>query len=287
MFQGGKKKQTKQVAKPVVAARPASKSPAAKQAPAGATAAAGAKRPRSANVIRVSDPQTDYSDNEEQASQVAMAVDDTLATSMKKELARGKRGLKPTPADAGVIYLGHIPHGFYEDQMKGFFSQFGTVSRLRLARNTKTGRSKHYAFIEFKHREVAEVVAKSMNGYLMFSKILACKLLTPEEVHPETFKNTHRSFRIVDRTAVARKNVNQVRTEQQAAKREGLLLAGESRKRRSSNRWASSTTLAGMRRVRRLNRSANAASRRWPQPVRAHQPRSRRRTQRSRLKPRL
>ena len=50
---------------------------------------------------------------------------------------RGVRALKPTPQSAGVLYLGHIPHGFYEDQMRGFFSQFGTVSRLRLARNTK------------------------------------------------------------------------------------------------------------------------------------------------------
>eukprot|EP00965_Chrysotila_dentata_P070970 2345471-Pleurochrysis_carterae.AAC.5 len=36
-----------------------------------------------------------------------------------------------------VLYLGHIPHGFYEEQMRGFFSQFGTVTRLRLARNSK------------------------------------------------------------------------------------------------------------------------------------------------------
>ena len=44
-----------------------------------------------------------------------------------------------TPAGPGgaVVYLGHIPHGFYEEQMRGFFSQFGTVCRLRLARNKK------------------------------------------------------------------------------------------------------------------------------------------------------
>ena len=72
---------------------------------------------------------------------------------------------------AAVLYLGHLPHGFYEDQvsppfrgelaaasatplshraasanshatlwlvqMKGFFSQFGTVTRVRVARNKK------------------------------------------------------------------------------------------------------------------------------------------------------
>lgn len=49
-------------------------------------------------------------------------------------------------------YLGHIPHGFYEAQMRGFFSQFGGVKRLRLARSKKSGRSKHYAFIQFEVR---------------------------------------------------------------------------------------------------------------------------------------
>lgn len=37
----------------------------------------------------------------------------------------------------GVIYLGHIPHGFYEDEIRGFFSQFGTINKVRLSRSKK------------------------------------------------------------------------------------------------------------------------------------------------------
>ena len=37
----------------------------------------------------------------------------------------------------GVVYLGHIPPGFYEPQMKKFFGQFGRVTRLRLSRSKK------------------------------------------------------------------------------------------------------------------------------------------------------
>lgn len=36
-----------------------------------------------------------------------------------------------------MVYVGHIPHGFYEEEMRGYFSQFGTVTRLRLARSKK------------------------------------------------------------------------------------------------------------------------------------------------------
>ncbi len=41
------------------------------------------------------------------------------------------------PSERGVVYVGHVPYGFFEDQMKGFFQQFGEVKRLRLARNKK------------------------------------------------------------------------------------------------------------------------------------------------------
>ena len=45
-----------------------------------------------------------------------------------------KRSAKSTDAAdemSGVLYVGHIPHGFYEDQMRGFFSQFGDVGAYR------------------------------------------------------------------------------------------------------------------------------------------------------------
>ena len=37
----------------------------------------------------------------------------------------------------GVVYVGHIPHGFFEEQMRKYFSQFGTVTRLKLSRSKK------------------------------------------------------------------------------------------------------------------------------------------------------
>lgn len=35
----------------------------------------------------------------------------------------------------GIIYLGHIPHGFYEEQMTDYFKQFGNVTRVRVVRS--------------------------------------------------------------------------------------------------------------------------------------------------------
>lgn len=35
----------------------------------------------------------------------------------------------------GIVYLGHIPHGFYEEQMTKYFTQFGKVTRVRVVRS--------------------------------------------------------------------------------------------------------------------------------------------------------
>lgn len=96
------------------------------------------------------------------------------------------------PLESGVVYVGHLPHGFYEEQLDGYFSQFGAVKKVKVARNKKvqwfasydrvdceefisqSGRCKGYAFVEFKCDAVAKIAAQTMNNYLMFNKLLKC-----------------------------------------------------------------------------------------------------------------
>eukprot|EP00736_Rhodelphis_marinus_P012050 Rmarinus@m.3825 len=82
--------------------------------------------------------------------------------------------------------------------MRGFFSQFGEISRLRISRNKKTGKSKHYAFIEFACDEVAKIVADVMHGYLLFNHVMKAKVLSPEEVHPRLFDGANKRYRPFD-----------------------------------------------------------------------------------------
>ncbi|KAI9873339.1 MAG: hypothetical protein M1830_000519, partial [Pleopsidium flavum] len=104
---------------------------------------------------------------------------------------------KGAGAEPGVVYVGRIPHGFYEHEMKAYFSQFGDIRRLRLSRNRKTGQSKHYAFIEFASFEVAKIVADTMNNYLMFGHILKCKTVPKEQVHEKLWKGANKRFKKV------------------------------------------------------------------------------------------
>ena len=111
-----------------------------------------------------------------------------------KELKSIKSAENDTP---GVVYVGRIPHGFYEHEMRTYFSQFGDVNRLRLSRSVKTGHSKHYAFLEFKNQDVAKIVAETMDNYLMFGHILKCKLVAPGDVHESMWKGADKRFKKV------------------------------------------------------------------------------------------
>ena len=93
--------------------------------------------------------------------------------------------------------ISRIPHGFHEHEMRAYFTQFGTVNHVRLSRSKKTGRSKHYAFLEFTSAEVAKIVAATMNNYLLFGHLLKCSLVPKEQVSPNLWKGADRRFKTV------------------------------------------------------------------------------------------
>ena len=107
----------------------------------------------------------------------------------------GRKQQKPKTEESRTIYLGHIPHGFYEKEMEGFFSQFGVVTNLRLSRSKRTGASKGYAFIEFGDAETAAIAAKTMDKYLMHGKQLVAHVVPPETANrPKLFKGSDKPF---------------------------------------------------------------------------------------------
>ena len=40
----------------------------------------------------------------------------------------------------GVIYIGHLPYGFDENGIREFYSQFGEVTKVKLARSKKVNK---------------------------------------------------------------------------------------------------------------------------------------------------
>ncbi|KAF5466185.1 hypothetical protein F2P56_016134 [Juglans regia] len=119
---------------------------------------------------------------------------------------------KPPEDKVTVLYIGRIPHGFYEKEMEGFFSQFGKIKRLRIARNKKTGKSKHFGFIEFESPEVAKIVADCMHNQLLFEHLLQVYPIPPQHVHPKLWRGFNYRYKPVDRVQIERKLQNKERT---------------------------------------------------------------------------
>lgn len=103
--------------------------------------------------------------------------------------------------------------------MRAYFSQFGEITRLRLSRNRLTGRSKHYAFVEFSSVTVAKIVAETMDNYLMYSHILKCKYVPAEQLHPEVWKGANRRFKKTPWNRIEKKRLEKGKSREQWTKR--------------------------------------------------------------------
>ncbi|GAA5935599.1 uncharacterized protein JCM15063_001750 [Sporobolomyces koalae] len=135
-------------------------------------------------------------------------------------------------AKTGTIYLGRIPQGFHEAEMKSYFSQFGEVTRLRLSRNKQTGASKHYAFIEFQYASVAAIVQETMDNYLLSGHILVCKIIPDDQIHPKLWVGANRKFRVIPKGRKQNAKRNAPKSDEQKESIKKRLLTREEKKRK-------------------------------------------------------
>ena len=52
---------------------------------------------------------------------------------MPRRLMSGKKKMRR----GGAILIGNLPHGFYEREIEGYFSQYGDIVNIRVARSNK------------------------------------------------------------------------------------------------------------------------------------------------------
>lgn len=95
---------------------------------------------------------------------------------------------------SGIIYVSRLPHGFHERELSKYFSQFGDLREVRLARNKKTGNSRHYGFIEFVNKDDAKVAQETMNNYLLMGHLLQVRLLNKGAKISKLYKYRKRAF---------------------------------------------------------------------------------------------
>ncbi|KAG5239602.1 RNA-binding protein [Salix suchowensis] len=118
-----------------------------------------------------------------------------LSSTPLTDKQKSSSGFLVPEKQSGVLYIGSIPHGFYEEEMKYCFSQFGTIKRLRMARNKKVG----------------EVVADLCITNLLFEQLLQVYAIPREHVYPKLWKGFDYFYNPVCRHQIERKQQNQKR----------------------------------------------------------------------------
>lgn len=144
-----------------------------------------------------------------QGQDVGKAPVPHIASRPKKNGATSAKGAE----DRGVMYVGRVPHGFFEHEMRAYFSQFGPVTKLRVSRNKKTGASKGYAFVEFEDAATCDIAAKTMDGYLLFGHILRCKVIPQDQVPEGLWKGANRRFKKVPWSKLAARRLERPASE--------------------------------------------------------------------------
>ena len=62
------------------------------------------------------------------------------------------------------LYVGNISWNTTEEELKTLFSEYGTVSAVRIITEGHSGRSKGFGFVEMESKEGAESAIESLDG---------------------------------------------------------------------------------------------------------------------------
>jgi len=159
------------------------------------------------------------------AAKIPSAKKDAKAKPKGNRMVRrfNKLRLKNKDLDGskGIVYIGHLPKGFEEKELEKFFGQFGSIDKLRVSRSKKTGRTRGYAFMEFKDQEVAQIAVETMDKYMIFGKTIECHLMDPKLAHKDIFKNGNREWTFIPTALKFRNRKNEeIKDETEGGKKE-------------------------------------------------------------------
>jgi len=82
------------------------------------------------------------------------------------------------------IYVGNLPFGATEDELKELFQTHGEVGSVRIITDRETGRSKGFGFIEMPNNDEAQKVLEVLNNADFNGRNLKVNEARPREERP-------------------------------------------------------------------------------------------------------
>lgn len=90
-----------------------------------------------------------------------------------------------------VVYIGSIPYDQTEEQILDLCRNVGPVSNLKMMFDPQTGKSKGYAFVEYKDLESSASAVRNLNGYQFGSRLLKCGYATGTDIENNENNNNN------------------------------------------------------------------------------------------------
>ena len=79
------------------------------------------------------------------------------------------------------LYIGNLPYGVTEDDIRAKFSEFGELASIDLVMDRITGESKGFGFIKYESNSDADKAIKTMNGAQFGGRVLKVNQAKPRE----------------------------------------------------------------------------------------------------------
>lgn len=86
--------------------------------------------------------------------------------------------------DSVNIYVGNLPYGISDDQLRELFERHGSVSTVNIIKDRATGQSKGFGFVEMSNDGEAQAAIAELSGFELNGRSLTVNQARPREERP-------------------------------------------------------------------------------------------------------
>ncbi len=79
------------------------------------------------------------------------------------------------------LYVGNLPYGVTEQQLRDLFSQAGEIDRVDIITDRSTGQAKGFAFVEMATDAATQEAINRLDGYSLDDRAIVVNVARPRE----------------------------------------------------------------------------------------------------------
>ena len=86
------------------------------------------------------------------------------------------------------LYVGNLPFGISEDDLRKLFSEAGEVQSIKIVTDSYSGQSRGFGFVEMASKEAAEKAISLVNGKSVMNRTLTVNEARPQKKRGGDFR---------------------------------------------------------------------------------------------------